>query len=145
MKSRKGSRLLRGIELDYKKILDKLEEHRKNLETLKGLHHSQGREKLDTIHDRIVMYIRRIYPSATAEEILKKFFSHLWIATSDDKYHQDSYLDKVKDNIRTIDMIKEEFEIMGLDDFTPKKEKIETTVGLGKNTWGFRRKTTKQK
>ena len=55
-----------------------------------------------------------------------------------EEQEQEDYEHYIKRLIRGINTIKEEYRLFGFDDFTPIKEKTKTTIGLGKDTWGFK-------
>ena len=127
--------------MDYEKVMVKLEEYKKKLEKLQEVHHSKGRDDFRLIHDKIKMMIRRIYPNP--DEIIKQFFKYFRVGHDNDQWHQEEYIGEIKDNLRVIDMIKEEFEIMGLDNFKPIKEKTETEVKVGIKDVFWRKKKNK--
>ena len=127
--------------MDYEKIIDKLKEYKKQLEELRSQHHTKGRDNRILIHDKILMFIRRIYPNP--KEIEKKFFTFLVIGTDDDNYYQEQYLKMIKRDLGAIDMMTSELEIFGFKDFEPIKEKTETEVKVGLKNSFWRRKKNK--
>lgn len=130
--------------LDYEKIISKLKEYKKDLEDLKNEHHDQGSKKKRAIHDKIVMFVRRIYPNP--DTVLKKIFPQFGFAvgTDDDSYWQKRYIDSLEDEIRAVDTIIEEYELFGFDNFEPIKKQVEDEFQLGgRDLLKFSRKTKK--
>jgi hypothetical protein len=126
--------------MDYEKIISKLKEYKEELIALKLTHHSQGNSK--ELKNKVKMVIRRVYPNY--EDVEKKLFPRgIYIATGTSQYDQHDYIRDIEKIIGAIDIILEEFELFGFQDFEPVKKKIESELKLGIKNSFWRRKTQK--
>lgn len=131
--------------MDYKKIVDKLEEYERELLGLKKEDYRIGRDQYYKIHEKVIMIIRRVYPEKMAKEIENRFFSYFGVScgeTTPEK-EQREYLDEIGKDINAIGTIKEEFDLFGFDDFKSIKEKEETEVKVGVRDIFWRKKKNK--
>jgi hypothetical protein len=115
--------------MDVNNIKFFLKELRDKLLPLKNLNHKEGEDELNRIKKQIKMTIRRIYPNP--EKVEKSLFSSLWVGTDVEEYLQKDYLDDIEECVVAIETISTEIEVFGIDDFTPVKEKTETTTKVG--------------
>lgn len=131
--------------MDYELIMKRLGEYKETLKRIRDDHYRDSEDVYNDVYQKIITAIKRIYPEPNDK--MKQFFSSAFAARvgADDHYWQQRYIEQIDEAIRAIDTMTEEFELFGFGDFKPVKEKIETTVGIGKETFGFMRKKTTEK
>jgi len=127
------------------KIILKLNELKTEMESLKKLHHSQGRERYSEIYSLLKRIIDRIYPEKDAKDLKRSLSGIPFAANYSDAEEQKDYLDGLDRKIRVVNTILEEHALLGFDDFKPIKEKIETEANIKTGFFNFGRKTIKEK
>ena len=123
------------------KIIKKLKDIKKQLESLKQKHHGEGKEEYYQIDQIIQRIIDRIYPEKDANDLKQKMRRLLFVGgDSTDVEDQKDYNLDLDLAIKVVTTIIEEYELFGFDNFKPIKEKIETEWQVGSNKFGYVKK-----
>jgi hypothetical protein len=122
-------------------ILNKLNDLENRLQELKSVNHLKRIDEYYSITQLLERIIDRIYPEKDAKEIKGNLYpkknQHIIYIGNE---VQGIFLDDLNTAIRTINTIKNEYELFGFDDFKPLKEKVETEWQIGSDKFGYFKK-----
>lgn len=110
------------------------------MQALRSKRYQDGQNEYESIIQFIKRIIDRLYPEKQATELKKELFMS-WSRGN----NQTDYVTHIDLAIRVIGTIKAEYELLGLDDFKPQKEKVTTEWQLGSEKLGAMFKKTKEK
>ncbi len=127
---------------NMEKIIDKLKKLRNELQDLKKVHHTKGKEKYKSIVSLLERIIYRTYPEKDAKLLICKLhiLRGLSFEKLPDSEEQNEYVYDVNLALKVINTILEEYELFGFDDFKPIKEKTETETGIKAGPFSYRKK-----
>ena len=115
--------------MEIERIINKLENIKKELISLLPLAEEEGKESLRKVKSQIIMIIRRVYPNPEVihKQLLPKG-TRMYFSGMDTRPY---YISDIEQAIRAIETIIEEFNLFGLEEFEPVKKKVENKFQLG--------------
>ena len=111
-----------------KRMVDEVKNMKRKLEDLKLINPSFGKDEYYSIEKLLERLISKIYSEKEATELRNCLYSY----TPDYGYYGvEEYVCDINRLLGVINTILKEYEICGLDDFKPVKEKIEKERQIG--------------